>query len=154
MHILNDNVAYPACETCNKKVVEEGSSWRCDKCDRLLDRPTYRYVMSFAVSDHTDQAWFQGFNDVGNTIFGKSANEITEIKNSDDAHYNSILAKACCKSYNFLLRAKREFYIIIYGVARILTLNYKEECEALLNLMDTPWGQQELKTESNDMMEY
>ncbi|KAJ3727832.1 replication factor-A C terminal domain-containing protein [Lentinula raphanica] len=136
----NENIAYPACETCNKKVVEEGDSWRCDKCDKILSRPTYRYtnyIMSFAVSDHTGQAWFHGFNDVGNTLFGKSANEMTEIKDSDDVQYNTILTKACCKSYNFLLRAKREFYIIMfehnrirYGVVCILPLNYKEENKA------------------------
>ncbi|KAJ3768541.1 hypothetical protein FB446DRAFT_815786 [Lentinula raphanica] len=158
MHIHNENISYPACETCAKKVVEEGGSWRCDKCDKLLSRPTYRYAMSFVVSDYTDQAWFQGFNDVGNALFGMSANEITEIKNSDDAQYNFLLAKACCKSYNFLLRMKRDSYNdnsrIRYGVARILPLNYNKECEALLNLMDTPWGQQGLKTELNDMMAY
>ncbi|KAJ3764863.1 putative replication factor A protein 1, partial [Lentinula raphanica] len=80
MHIRNENIAYPACETCKKKVVEEGGSWRCDKCNKLWSRPTYRYIMSFVVSDHSGQAWFQGFNDVGDTLFGKSANEITEIK--------------------------------------------------------------------------
>ncbi|KAJ3752916.1 hypothetical protein EV360DRAFT_88276 [Lentinula raphanica] len=134
MHIRSENIAYPACETCNKKVVEEGGSWRCDKCDKVLSGPTYRYIMSFAVSDHTGQSWFQGFNDVGDTLFGKSANEITDIKDSDDAQYNLILAKACCKSYNFLLRAKRDSYNdnnrIRYGVSRILPLNYKEENEA------------------------
>ncbi|KAJ3730386.1 replication factor-A protein 1 [Lentinula raphanica] len=156
MHIRNENIAYPACETCKKKVVEEGGSWRCDKCNKLWSRPTYRYIMSFVVSDHTGKAWFQGFNDVGDTLFGKSANEITEIKDNDDAKYNSILAEACGKLYNFVLRAKRDDYNdnkrIRYGVARILPLNYKEECEALLNSMDTPWGQQELKMESNDML--
>ncbi|KAJ3764688.1 hypothetical protein FB446DRAFT_798152 [Lentinula raphanica] len=106
----------------------------------------------------TGQAWFQGFNDVGNTLFGKSANEIIEIKDSDDAQYNFILAKACCKSYNFVLRVKRDNYNgntrIRYGVVCILPLNYKEECEVLLNLMDTPWGQQELKMEPNEMTVY
>ncbi|KAJ3997283.1 hypothetical protein F5050DRAFT_1569709 [Lentinula boryana] len=156
MHVRGENIAYPACETCNKKIVEDGGSWRCDKCDKTLSGPTYRYIMSFAVSDHTGQLWFQGFNDVGDAVFGKTANEVIEIKDRDDAQYNLLLAKACCQSYNFLLRAKRDSYNdnnrIRYGVSRILPLNYKEECDALLNLMDTPWGQQVLKTESNNMV--
>ncbi|KAJ4475701.1 hypothetical protein J3R30DRAFT_3502079 [Lentinula aciculospora] len=155
MHIRGENIAYPACETCNKKVVEDGGSWRCDKCDKTLSSPTYRYIMSFVVSDHTGQLWFQGFNEVGETVFGKTANEVIEIRDRDEAQYNLLLAKACCKSYNFLLRAKRDSFNdnnrIRYGVSRILPLNYKEECDALLTLMDTPWGQQGLKLESNDM---
>ncbi|KAJ3900880.1 hypothetical protein F5879DRAFT_1004285 [Lentinula edodes] len=157
MHIRGENIAYPACETCNKKVVEDGGAWRCDKCDKTLAGPTYRYIMSFAVSDHTGQLWFQGFNDVGDTVFEKTANEVIEIKDRDETQYNLLLSKACCKSYNFLLRAKRDSYNdnnrIRYGVSRILPLNYKEECDALLDLMDTPWGQQTLKSES-DMVVY
>ena len=40
----------------------------------------YRYIMSMAVADHTGQAWLQGFNDVGVAVFGKTADELHEIK--------------------------------------------------------------------------
>lgn len=33
-----------------------------------------------AVSDYSGQAWFQGFNDVGNAIFGMTANELMKMK--------------------------------------------------------------------------
>ena len=33
-----------------------------------------------AVADHTQQAWFQGFNDVGEIIFHCPANKLMEIK--------------------------------------------------------------------------
>lgn len=36
--------------------------------------------MSMAVADHTGQAWLQGFNDVGVAVFGKTADEVHEIK--------------------------------------------------------------------------
>lgn len=36
--------------------------------------------MAMAVADHSGQAWFQGFNDVGNIIFGKSADELMNLK--------------------------------------------------------------------------
>lgn len=44
MHIKSDNIAYPACQTdrCSKKVIQEGDSWRCEKCDKSFDRPSYR----------------------------------------------------------------------------------------------------------------
>lgn len=33
-----------------------------------------------AVSDHTGQAWLQGFHDVGLAVFNMSADELMEIK--------------------------------------------------------------------------
>jgi replication factor A1 len=34
--VKHETFSYPACPTegCNKKVVEEGDGWRCEKCDR------------------------------------------------------------------------------------------------------------------------
>lgn len=33
-----------------------------------------------ACSDHTTRAWLHGFNDVGELIFGKPADELVEMK--------------------------------------------------------------------------
>jgi replication factor A1 len=98
MHIKSDNISYPACPTpnCNKKVVDMGENWRCEKCNQSFSAPEHRYVlhfyvntpslqsvryiMSLAVADYSGQAWLQGFNDVGVAIFGMSANELLEIR--------------------------------------------------------------------------
>ena len=44
MHIKSDNISYPACPTpnCNKKVVELGNGWRCEKCDATFPAPEHR----------------------------------------------------------------------------------------------------------------
>ena len=46
MHIKADNISYPACPTpnCNKKVIEMGNSWRCEKCDQSFEVPEHRLV--------------------------------------------------------------------------------------------------------------
>lgn len=46
MHIRGENISYPACgsEGCSKKVVEGHDGWRCEKCDRSFETPTYRCV--------------------------------------------------------------------------------------------------------------
>lgn len=100
MHIKPENLAYPACpsEGCNKKVIEAEGQWRCEKCDKSYERPEYRfvhsyyvcqcysysldgsYIISMAVADITEQAWLQGFNDVGNALFGVPANTLMEAK--------------------------------------------------------------------------
>jgi replication factor A1 len=36
--------------------------------------------MSLAVADYSGQAWLQGFNEVGTTIFGMTANQLLEIR--------------------------------------------------------------------------
>ena len=33
-----------------------------------------------AVGDHTGQMWLSGFNDVGNTLFGMTGNELHDMK--------------------------------------------------------------------------
>ena len=33
-----------------------------------------------AVADHTGQSWLQGFNDVGQVVFGMTADQLEEIK--------------------------------------------------------------------------
>jgi replication factor A1 len=46
MHIKADNISYPACPTplCNKKVIEMGNSWRCEKCEQSFEAPEHRLV--------------------------------------------------------------------------------------------------------------
>lgn len=82
MHIKSDNMWYPACPTaqCNKKVTDNGGSWRCEKCDQSFDKPEYRYIMTMAVADWSCQAWLHGFNDSGVAVFGMPADELYEIK--------------------------------------------------------------------------
>ncbi|KAG6833645.1 hypothetical protein H0H87_002841 [Tephrocybe sp. NHM501043] len=112
MHIKADNISYPACPTvgCNKKVVDLGSGWRCEKCNKSFEAPEHRYIMSLAVADYSGQAWLQGFNDVGLAVFGMPANDLVEIKDSNDAKFNVILHKANCTTFNFSCRAKQDEY--------------------------------------------
>jgi Replication factor-A C terminal domain len=40
----------------------------------------HRYIISMAVGDHTGQIWLSGFNDVGTTLFGLTADELHSIR--------------------------------------------------------------------------
>jgi len=82
LHIKGDNPAYPACpnQSCKKKVTLLGEGWHCEKCEQTWEKPEYRYIISMAVSDHTGQAWLQGFHDVGEAVFKMSADELMDIK--------------------------------------------------------------------------
>ncbi|KAH7911406.1 hypothetical protein BJ138DRAFT_1179561, partial [Hygrophoropsis aurantiaca] len=152
MHIKGENIAYPACPTqgCNKKVTETNGEWRCEKCDKSFEHPEHRYIMSMAVADWSGQAWLQGFNDVGVTVFGKTADEVVEIKpegsqQRNEAEYNAILAQASGITYNFSCRAKQDTYNdqtrVRYGISKINSLDYREEGKHLLELLRSPWAQ-------------
>jgi len=45
-----------------------------------------------AVADYSGQAWLQGFNDVGEIIFGIPVNNLLEIKASDEPKFTAISA--------------------------------------------------------------
>lgn len=69
-----------------------------------------RYIISMAVADMTDEIWLQGFNDAGNTVLGKTANELTALRESDDAAFMLHMSSASGKSYVFTVRAKQDTY--------------------------------------------
>ncbi|KAJ7658688.1 hypothetical protein DFH06DRAFT_990079 [Mycena polygramma] len=141
-----DSMWYPGCHSCYKKVVEDtDNTWRCEKCDESWPRPKYRYVMAMACLDWSGEAWLQGFNAVGELIFGKTADEMELLWRDDEAVFTSIVREATCKTYNFLCRAKSEEYNnktrVRYGISRIQPLDYKEEGQALRDLLHSSWGQ-------------
>jgi replication factor A1 len=44
--IWTESVYYPACPSsdasCNRKVLEDGGVWRCERCNQTFEKPTYR----------------------------------------------------------------------------------------------------------------
>ncbi|EAU88740.1 replication factor-A protein 1 [Coprinopsis cinerea okayama7 len=146
IHIKDDNIAYPACPTqgCNKKVIEEADGWRCEKCEKVFEAPEYRYIMSMMVADHTGKAWFQGFNEVGVTVYGMSANDLVQIKNNDHAQYKAIQYHAACNTYNFSCRAKEDEFNgvrrVRFGISRLAKVDYKEEAGYLRDLLYSSWA--------------
>ncbi|KAJ7172077.1 hypothetical protein C8R46DRAFT_1215943 [Mycena filopes] len=143
-----DSLWYSACPKpdCNKKVTEDAGAWKCDKCNQSWPQPKYRYIMAMACSDWSDQAWLQGFNEVGELVFGMEADQLQAIKERDADEFNAIVQAATCETFNFLCRARTDTYNgnarVRYGISRIQPLNYKEEAMALRDLLlNTPWGQ-------------
>ncbi|KAG8214733.1 hypothetical protein J3R82DRAFT_9821 [Butyriboletus roseoflavus] len=166
MHIKSENIAYPACPSqgCSKKVTDLGNGWRCEKCDRSFERPEYRYVlctrasaiemltrlaryvMSMAVADWSGQVWLQGFNDAGLAVFGKTADDVMEIKERNEPEYNALMVQSTGKTFNFSCRAKQDTYNdqtrVRYGISKISQLDYYEEAKHLRDLLkESNWAQ-------------
>jgi replication factor A1 len=105
-------MSYPACpsEGCNKKVLESGTGWRCEKCDRSYPEPDYRYILSLTASDYSGQTWLQAFNDVGVQIMGMPANELLQLKDSDESAFLAYIQSRLFSMYDIRIRIKTENY--------------------------------------------
>ncbi len=140
-YIKKDNISYPACpsEGCNKKVLESGTGWRCEKCDRSYPEPDHRYILSLMVSDYSGQTWLQAFNDVGAQILGISANELMQLKESDPAMYTSYITSRLYSTYDFRVRIKTENYNeeskVKSSINTATRLDYSKACGDLVELI-------------------
>lgn len=110
--IRQGTYAYPACqrEDCNKKLLEEGDKWYCAKHEQAFDKPNWRYILSLTVADHTGQKYMNCFNNEGEMILGKPADQLKEIEAEDPSALEAIFSEANCRMYNFRVRAKLESY--------------------------------------------
>lgn len=145
VYIKSDaNVSYTACpaEGCNKKVIEDGPNmWRCEKCQKIYDRCDHRYILSLQVADHTGQTWVNAFNETGEHLLGKSAEELYYLKmNNRDAEYSAVFKEALFKPYIFRIRAKQENYQgemkLRCNVMAALPVNSEEECKFLIDKIE------------------
>lgn len=162
IYIKQDNFSYPACITadCNKKVVEEEEGkWECLRCNKTYPRPEHRYILSVNVSDFTGQIWLSCFNEHGRIIMGKTADELTELKQEDDKSAEEVFQQANCTTWLFRCRAKmdtfqeqqryvkdtcKQFTIdadifserVRYQVMAASPLNYPSECKKLMELIN------------------
>ncbi|KAL1732495.1 hypothetical protein EV714DRAFT_206529 [Schizophyllum commune] len=147
MHIKDNNFAYPACRSpdCNKKVVENGpGEWRCEKCNVSHSSPDYRFMLQLAVADLHGQAWFQGFNDAGQIIFNRSANEIMQMKAGDDDGVLRAFAQANYQAFNFNCRAKADTWNdetrVRYGITKVEPVDFVKEAQYMRDKLQSEWG--------------
>jgi replication factor A1 len=111
IYVKPDSVCYPAClsEGCNKKVVQVDSGhWRCERCDKAHPRPEHRYILSANVGDHTGQIWLSCFDEVGRLIMGMTADQLMELKETDEKAAGDIFQEANYRSWIFRCRAKMD----------------------------------------------
>ena len=128
-------------ESCNKKVTEDGPNmWRCEKCQKVYDRCDHRYILSLQVADSTGQTWINAFNETGEQLLGKTAEELYYLKTSDEAEYLRVFKEALFKPYIFRIRAKQESYQgetkLRCNVMAALPVNAEDECKLMIDKIE------------------
>ena len=82
--IRQENAVYQACPTpgCQKKVQEADGQYRCEKCYKNFPDFKYRFMVSVEISDCVSTGWITLFDDRAEPFFGKSAQEMGDLKNN------------------------------------------------------------------------
>ncbi|XP_065054177.1 replication protein A 70 kDa DNA-binding subunit-like [Rhopilema esculentum] len=107
-----ENCLYKACPSaeCNKKVIDEGGEYRCEKCNRLYPEFKYRMILSTNICDSTSSQWITCFQESGEQILGTTADEVGRMRDNDERAFEDLFAEASFRMYNLRLRAKVDTY--------------------------------------------
>jgi replication factor A1 len=98
-------------EDQNFKVVDMGNGqYQCERLNRTFDTFKWRYVLRVNITDFTGEQWISCFNDVSEVLVKQTAQDLGELKESDEAAYDQVFTDANFAMYNFRLRAKVDTY--------------------------------------------
>lgn len=109
----NTNLYYLSCPTdkCMKKVTEEGDSWHCEKCNKTIEEPIARYILSGKIADHTTSMWVSIYDNVGSILVGKPADELRRLKEQGQHdQVTNIIKNLQNYEYCFTIISKLELY--------------------------------------------
>jgi len=137
--INKERALYMACpsQDCNKKVIDQNNGlYRCEKCQREFQDFKWRMMLSVNIADFTDHQWVTCFQETAETLLGKSAEEMGNMKESDPTQYQKCFEESTFKWFVFKLRVKMEMYNdenrLKTNVVDVREMNYKEYNEKLI----------------------
>ncbi|XP_026492335.2 replication protein A 70 kDa DNA-binding subunit-like [Vanessa tameamea] len=107
IYTLSDNVVYKACpqEHCDKKVEnQENGMFCCKICGKEYPNFKYRLLLGGTISDPTGDHTITAFNEVAESMLGKSANEVSYLLQNDKEGYGRLFDEINFKTFLFNLR--------------------------------------------------
>jgi len=113
LYAKKDSAMYMACpgENCNKKVIDQNDgTYRCEKCAKNYENFKWRMILNINLADYADSAWATCFQETAEIILGIKADDLGELKNSNNTAFDEVFANCVFKEFNFKLRAKMETY--------------------------------------------
>ena len=94
------------------KVVEQsdGTFW-CEKLNKSVEQPTYRFIMGLAVMDASGSSFVSCFNDEAQALLGLTADELHEkFDSGDNVGYEDAFKLGQFETYHMNLRVRSEMY--------------------------------------------
>lgn len=97
--------------------------------------------MTISVNDHTAQAWFNLFDEVGKKLLGIEANELVESKETDNEKATEAFNQANFSTWIWRVRSKQDNYQgqirVRYQVTDAWPVDYKSESARLTKLIQS-----------------
>lgn len=139
LYVRPGTLYYTACPTCNKKVLDDGEGWRCERCDRSYPEPVRRYIFSANVADFSDDLWISGFNEIGQQLIGMTADQLDAIRTENEGEFKAVLQRVVGQMYTFNCRAKQEMYNdtsrMRYTVTRAVPVDFAQAGHELVDMI-------------------
>lgn len=98
---------YLACQTCRKKVTDEGSGYFCMGCNKTYENCNPTYNFSMKISDMSGGVTMGCLGETGEEILGMKCKDFFEIKDNLETIKN-LRSAACFKNFNMTIRAKKD----------------------------------------------
>jgi len=145
-----EKTLYKACtnqqdgKDCNKKVQENGDSYRCEKCAKDNTDFRWRMMLSFNLGDATDNSWASCFQEQGEKMLGVKSDELGHFLENDEEKYNAVFTEATFKTWSFRMRVKEDTYNdetrLKHTVFSVEEVNYEAQCKRLIQEIEKLGG--------------
>jgi replication factor A1 len=139
---------YLGCPTCKKRVNDEASSFKCEKCNKSITAPNVVLMSSLKILDQTGSIFVSIFGDKAEKLFKVTGEEIKSYKdNKEDNKIKLKFDAVKFQTYEFIIKAKPaqigQNEKVSYSVIFINEVN--QESESLKMIKDLKAMQQSLK---------
>ncbi|KAM4726414.1 replication protein A 70 kDa DNA-binding subunit-like [Anableps anableps] len=135
-----ENCLYQACPSsdCNKKVIDQQNGfYRCEKCNRDFPNFKYRLLLSANLADFGDNQWVTCFQETAEVLLGRKAEELGQLRETDEAEFDEVFQKANFTTHIFKNRVKLETYNdesrVKVTVMEVLPVDHRDYSRRLLS---------------------
>jgi replication factor A1 len=85
-------------------------TWYCERCDQALLSCEYRYALPCQIQDHTGVTFATAFQDCGREIIGCGAQDLSDIREEDEAKFAKVIRGISFQLYLFKVKVVEEMF--------------------------------------------
>lgn len=137
-----ENCLYKACpkQECNKKVIEDGDHYRCEKCNQTYPNFKHRLILKVSVADHSGEQWVTCFQDSAEQLLGHTADEVGESRETDEKAFEQVFNENAFNRRMFRIRAKIDKFNdearLNCTADKVLPIDFRKEGRRLVEEID------------------